>query len=98
MANAYTDTSALSNPVQTTLRGGSKLIQKQAGTVTYVTNATISTAAATMVATDTWSSNMSRLAVAKLRTNKAVPRKGSLYWCAMHPEVSYDLRSETGAA
>jgi len=39
-----------------------------------------------------------RKAVAKLRSNKAVPRKGSLYWCAIHPEVSHDLRAETGAA
>jgi N4-gp56 family major capsid protein len=39
-----------------------------------------------------------RKAIAKLRSNKAVPRKGSLYWCAIHPEVSHDLRAETGAA
>jgi N4-gp56 family major capsid protein len=39
-----------------------------------------------------------RKAVAKLRSNKAVPRKGSLYWCAIHPEVSHDLRAESGAA
>src|SRR2546428_8131065 len=37
-----------------------------------------------------------RAAVTKLRTGKALPRKGSLYWAAIHPEVSYDLRSETG--
>jgi N4-gp56 family major capsid protein len=95
---AYNMADSVDSLVQTTLRGGSNLIQKQGGTVTYVTNATVSTTATSMVTTDTWSSTMSRLAVAKLRTNKAVPRKGSLYWCAMHPEVSYDLRSETGAA
>jgi N4-gp56 family major capsid protein len=39
-----------------------------------------------------------RKAIAKLRSGKAVPRKGSLYWCAIHPEVSHDLRAETGAA
>ena len=39
-----------------------------------------------------------RRAIAKLRSGKAVPRKGSLYWCAIHPEVSHDLRAETGAA
>jgi N4-gp56 family major capsid protein len=37
-----------------------------------------------------------RKAVAKLRTNKAVPRAGSLYWTGIHPEVSHDLRAETG--
>jgi N4-gp56 family major capsid protein len=39
-----------------------------------------------------------RKAVAKLRSGKSVPRKGSLYWCAIHPEVSHDLRAESGAA
>lgn len=38
-----------------------------------------------------------RFTVAKLRANKAVPRKGSLYWVGIHPEVSHDLRAETGA-
>jgi N4-gp56 family major capsid protein len=95
---AYNMADSVDTLVQTVLRGGSNLIQRKAGVVTYVTNATISTVATTMVTTDTWTSAMSRLAVAKLRTNKAVPRKGSLYWCAMHPEVSYDLRAETGAA
>jgi N4-gp56 family major capsid protein len=38
-----------------------------------------------------------RFAVAKLRAGKAVPRKGSLFWCGIHPEVSHDLRAETGS-
>ena len=38
-----------------------------------------------------------RLAVAKLRANKAVPRQGEYYWCGIHPEVSHDLRAETGS-
>jgi N4-gp56 family major capsid protein len=90
---------------QTELRGGSNLVQIKAGTLTYVTNATSSTVATTMVstvtsgvATDGINSRAIRLSVAKLRTNKAVPRKGSLYWCGIHPEVSHDLRQETGAA
>jgi N4-gp56 family major capsid protein len=84
--------------VQTTLRGGSNLIQRKAGAVSYVTNATSGTVATTMATTDTFNSAIARMATAKLRTNKAVPRKGSLYWCAIHPEVSHDLRAETGAA
>ena len=32
----------------------------------------------------------------KLCTNKAIPRKGSLYWAGVHPEVAHDLRAETG--
>lgn len=84
--------------VQTTLRGGANLIQKKAGVTTYVTNANSGTVATTMAATDIMSSGLIRLGVAKLRTNKAVPRRDSLFWCAMHPEVSYDLRAETGSA
>jgi N4-gp56 family major capsid protein len=38
-----------------------------------------------------------RKTVAKLRANKAVARKGSLYWVGIHPEVSHDLRAETGS-
>jgi N4-gp56 family major capsid protein len=95
---AYNMADSMDSVVQTVVRGGANLIQLQAGTTTYVTNATISTAAATMVGTDAFKSSLGRLAVVKLRTNKAVPRKGSLYWAAIHPEVSYDLRSDTGAA
>ena len=39
-----------------------------------------------------------RKAVAKLRGGKAVARKGSYYWAGIHPEVSHDLRAETGMA
>lgn len=95
---AYNMADSVDGLVQTTLRGGSNLIQKLAGVTSYVTNATISTVATTMTATDSFSSNIGRLAVVKLRTNKAVPRKGPLYWAAIHPEVSYDLRTETGSA
>jgi N4-gp56 family major capsid protein len=91
--------------VQTEVRGGSNLIQIQGGAMTYVTNATISTAAATMVstvtsgvATDGFTSRAVRFANAKLRTNKAVPKRASYFGGMIHPEVSHDLRQETGAA
>ena len=96
---AFNAADSIDSVVQTVLRSGSNVIQRKAGTVSYVTNGTVSTpVGTTMAATDGYTSVMARLAVVKLRTNKAVPRKGSLYWCAIHPEVSYDLRSETGAA
>jgi N4-gp56 family major capsid protein len=37
-----------------------------------------------------------RKAVAKLRSNKAKARRGSYYWAGIHPEVSHDLRAESG--
>jgi len=102
---AYNAADSIDVVAQTELRGGSNLAQIKAGVLSYVTNATVSTVATTMVstvtsgvATDGITSRSVRLAVAKLRTNKAVPRKGSLYWVGIHPEVSHDLRQETGAA
>src|SRR6476620_766884 len=47
---------------------------------------------------DYFSSDMARLAPVQLRTNKTHPNKGSLYTAYIHPQVSYDLRRETGAA
>jgi len=55
------------------------------------------TSTATMTASDTIDSADLRKKVAKLRANKSVPRSGSLYWTGIHPEVSHDLRAETGS-
>lgn len=70
----------------TTLRGGSNVI--------YAGNAS---STGTVDAADTLDSADIRKAVAKLRANKAAGRKGALYWCGIHPEVSHDLRAESGA-
>jgi N4-gp56 family major capsid protein len=56
------------------------------------------TSTATVTAAATLSSANIRKAVAKLRAGKSVARKGSLYWAGIHPEVSHDLRAETGSA
>jgi N4-gp56 family major capsid protein len=96
---AFNAADSVDTIVQTVLRSGTNVIQRKAGTVSYVTTGTSTLpVGTTMAATDTFNSAIARLATAKLRTNKAVPRKGSLYWCAIHPEVSHDLRAETGAA
>jgi len=67
---------------------------RQGTNVVYAGNAT---STATVDATDTISSANIRKVVAKLRGNKAAGRKGSLYWFGIHPDVSHDLRAETGA-
>lgn len=54
------------------------------------------TSTATISAAATIDSADIRKAVAKMRSNKAVPREGALYWVGIHPEVSHDLRAETG--
>ena len=84
---AYNMADSIDSVVQTVLRQGTNVIY--AGS-TATTTATV-TAAATL------SSANIRRAVAKLRAGKTIARKGSLYWCAIHPEVSHDLRAETGA-
>jgi N4-gp56 family major capsid protein len=95
---AYNASDSIDRVVQTTLRGGSNLIRRMAGTVSYITNADASTAATTMAATDSFNSAVARLAPVKLRTQLSPPVKGNLYCAKIHPEVSHDLRAETGAA
>jgi len=55
------------------------------------------TSTVTVTAAATIDSADIRKVVAKLRSNKAVPRMGSLYWVGIHPEVSHDLRAESGS-
>lgn len=73
------------------LIGGTNVIREQGGSMVLSGGANGS-----ITATDIIQSRDVRAAVTKLRTGKALPRKGSLYWAAIHPEVSYDLRSESG--
>jgi N4-gp56 family major capsid protein len=54
------------------------------------------TSTATISAASTIDSADIRKAVAKLRSNKAKARRGSYYWAGIHPEVSHDLRAESG--
>ena len=55
-------------------------------------------AADSNIAFSSMNSVVARQAVAQLRTNKVHPNKGSFYTAYIHPQVSYDLRAETGAA
>jgi len=90
---AYNMADSIDEVVQTELRGGSNVIYASNASGVRATGTTYITGAGfTLKAADI------RLAVAKLRAGKAVARKGALYWCAIHPEVSHDLRAETGSA
>ncbi len=82
---AYNLADSIDAVAMTTLRSGSNNI--------FAGNAT---AVANVDAADTIDSADIRRAVAKLRANKAKARRGSLYWTGIHPEVSHDLRAETG--
>jgi N4-gp56 family major capsid protein len=83
---AYNLADSIDQVVGTTLTGGTNVIYSGS---TATSTATIS-AAATIDSADI------RKAVAKLRANKAKARRGSYYWCGIHPEVSHDLRAESG--
>lgn len=50
------------------------------------------------VSTDTLKSKHVRYVTSKLRGNSAVPHDGGYYTGIIHPDVSHDLRAETGAA
>jgi N4-gp56 family major capsid protein len=51
----------------------------------------------TLVATDIMSTALARYCVTRLRANSAQPVKDGLYAAFVHPDTSYDIRSESGA-
>ena len=81
------------------LIGGPNVIAEVGGNVvsTYAGSYTNGTTQGSILGTDVIKSRDIRQAVAKLRANKAVPRQGEYYWVGIHPEVSHDLRAETGS-
>lgn len=89
---AYNLADSIDEFAQTELRGGPNVIRESGGSLST------SAAIGTITPTDTFKSRDVRFAVAKLRANNVIPRRGNLYWSAIHPEVSHDLRAETGAA
>jgi len=82
---AFNMADSIDEVAQTVLRAGENVLR--GGTAT---------SRATLTSSDVFTSALARKATAKLRSNKAIPRKGSLYWAGIHPEVSHDLRAETG--
>lgn len=95
--------------VQNVLAGGTQTLRRNptTGAVTYgfgttPTNPTllnqIDSTTPTALGFSVMSSDLARQAVVQLRTNKTHPNKGSHYVAYIHPQVSYDLRRETGSA
>ena len=96
---AFNMADSLDTVALASLNGGTNAIAEYNGNVvsTYAGSYTNGTTQAQILSTDVIKSRDIRTAVAKLRANKAVPRQGEYYWCGIHPEVSFDLRAETGA-
>lgn len=94
---AYNMADSLDSIVQTVLRGGTHVIREVAGAVRSDLITAGAGTTGTITTTDIVKSRDFRLGAAKLRANKVVPLKGDLYGAWVHPEVSHDLRAETGA-
>lgn len=92
---AFNMADSLDQIVMGVLKGTTNVIQEANGSL-LSSYAGTSGAVTGVKATDTFKSRDVRMAVAKLRANKVVPRSGEFYWCGIHPEVSHDLRAETG--
>lgn len=90
--------------VQNVLAGSTQTIRNNPGTGAptygFGTTPTQPTALNTIdnTANSQYDSADVRFAVAQLRTNKVHPCKGSYYCTYIHPQISHDLRAETGAA
>lgn len=86
--------------VQNVLATGTQTIRTDGTTIGYGFGSTpTNPIALTAIDSDSvFTSNMARLAVTQLRTNAVHPNKDSYYTAYIHPQVSFDLRKETGAA
>lgn len=82
--------------VAPTLTGGTHVIRVNSGGVKSDMIAGGAGATASVTSSDVFTSALPRLAVAKMRGNKVVPRQGNLFACWIHPDISHDLRKETG--
>jgi N4-gp56 family major capsid protein len=84
---AFNMADSIDDLAQTELLNGSQVARIGGGNATAGIGATNTITAASV-----------RRAVAKLRAGKVTARKGSMFWAGIHPEVSHDLRAETGMA
>lgn len=89
---AFNMVDSLDNVIEGVLAGGSQVVRESAGSLST------SAAITTITGSDTVKSRDFRYAITKLRAANVVPTRGDAYACYIHPEVSLDLRTETGAA
>jgi len=89
-AVAFNMATTLDNGVAAILDAGTNVIREAGGSLSTTA------AKSTIVASDTFKGRDVRYAVTKLRASNVVPRNGGMYVSYIHPEVSHDLRTETG--
>jgi N4-gp56 family major capsid protein len=88
---AFNMADSIDELAQTALLAGTNVLYATGGS-------TVATTTSGITSDDIITAADIRKAVAKLRTNKANGRKGSMYWCGIHPEVSHDLRAQSGSS
>ena len=88
-AVAFNMATTLDNGIAAVLDAGTNVIRESAGALSTTA------AKSTITATDTMKGRDIRYAVTKLRANNVLTR-GGMYVAYVHPEVSHDLKTETG--
>jgi hypothetical protein len=89
-AVAFNMSLTLDNAVAAILDAGTNVIRESAGSLST------SAAKTTITTTDLLKSRDIRYAVTKMRASNVVPKAGNTFVAYVHPEVSADLRTETG--
>jgi N4-gp56 family major capsid protein len=90
---AYQMVNSLDEVVRTVISGGTNVTREIAGSMVFNTGATNQ-----VTSEDIFTSRDVRSAVTKLRGRNVMPTNGASYTCLIHPDVSYDLRSEAGSS
>lgn len=96
---AYNLRDSVDEIVKPIVNAGTNVIRMNGGVLksNLITGGSGTTGAVTAVAGDTMNSSVVRLATTKLRGGKVIPRNGDRYMSMIHPDVSHDLRAETGS-
>lgn len=89
---AFNMVDSLDQVARDVLRQGSNVVRENGGNLKAVG---ISSALGSVATTDTFKSRDIRAAVSYLRKKSAMPRMGDQYVGYIHPDVAFDLRSET---
>jgi N4-gp56 family major capsid protein len=89
---AYNLVDSLDRVIMAVAIAGTNFIRENAGKMLIGSGTT-----AAVASTDVFKSRDARAATAGMRTRAALPREGELYIGYIHPDCSFDLRSETGA-
>jgi N4-gp56 family major capsid protein len=90
---AYNMVDSIDTVVRDVIRVGSNVIREN-GDVMFINAGAL----ASVTAADEFKSRNIRAAVAKLRGASVMPREGSSFVGYMHPDVAYDLRTESTGA